>query len=659
MSSSDKSAPVPPAVPLPVDLPDRLHEGDVSFRILFMNNPQPMWVYDIKTLQFLEVNVAAVGHYGFSRDEFLNMRITQIRPPEDVPRLLEDVAQVRPGLQFSGNWKHLLKDGQTIDVEIVSHTLRFRGHDAELVVVRDITRQKQAEEALRQAERKYRLIFEEAIVGIYQTTPDGHLLSVNPAMARIYGYDSPQDMIAAIGDVQAQLYVDPARREEFKRLLAAQGTVRNFELQVYRKDRSKMWLWTNARAVRENGKIIRYEGTFEDITERKLLEDQLRQAQKMEAIGRLAGGVAHDFNNALAVITGYSDLLQAHLPVSDASHQQAEEIAKAGRRAAALTRQLLAFSRKQIIQPVVLDLNSTTAELEKMLCRLIGEDVQITFKREARLGRVKMDPGQLEQILMNLAINSRDAMPQGGRLCIETANVDLDETYARQNVYVKPGAYVMLSVSDTGCGMDKETQLHIFEPFFTTKESGKGTGLGLSTVYGIVKQNSGYVRVYSEPGQGTTFKIYLPRVAEPAQPPAPSPEVLPAGTETILVVEDEEALRKLTCTCLSSHGYRVLEAANAAQALDLALKFADQIHLLLTDVIMPGKSGRDLAAQLGVLRPGIKVAYMSGYTNDLIDQYGILDPNMVLIEKPFTLHSLLLKVHQVLHGDVSRAAGAR
>ena len=762
-------------------------EGDVSFRILFTDNPQPMWVYDLKTLFFLEVNAAAVAHYGYSRDEFLRMRLTEIRPPEDIPRLLEELVRVGAGFQHSGKWKHLLKDGEPIDVEIISHDLVFGGREAQLVVVRDITEQNQAEEALKQAERKYRLIFEDAIIGIFQSTPDGNLLSVNPALTRMYGYDSSEELIKCITDIGQQLYVDPTRRDEFKRLLEKDGLVQQFEVQVYRKDGRKIWLSANAHVIREGDVIVRYEGSFEDITgrklledqlrqvqqkyrdivenavvgifqstpdgryttvnpamakmlgyaspqdliasitdishqvyvdpncreefkrlardegeaknfecqayrkdgskmwlsanvravfkegvvvgyegmneditQRKLLEDQLRQAQKMEAVGQLAGGVAHDFNNALGVITGYSDLLQMNLPPEDPSHRHAVEIAKAGRRAAALTRQLLAFSRKQVIQPVVLDLNTATSELEKMLRRLIGEHIEIIFKRTSALGRVKMDPSQVEQVLMNLAVNSRDAMPHGGRLCIETANVELDETYARQNLFVTPGSYVMLSVSDTGCGMDKDTQLRIFEPFFTTKEPGKGTGLGLSTVYGIAKQNSGYIVVCSELGKGTTFKLYLPRLSDTARLPLPAEplETLPCGTETVLVVEDEEPLRTLTRSCLESNHYYVLDAPNAVTALEIAKKHNGRIHLLLADVVMPGMSGRELAKQLIASRPEIKVLYMSGYSNDLIDQHGILIRDTTLIEKPFTLHSLMTGVYHALHPAQSSKAAA-
>jgi two-component system, cell cycle sensor histidine kinase and response regulator CckA len=909
MSHSKRVAPKKggrPRTPQPSAPALILQENDPTFRILFMNNPQSMWVYDLKTLQFLEVNQAAAHRYGYSREEFLAMRITDIRPAEDIPRLMDDLSQNHTALQYAGQWRHTLKSGKVIDVDITSHTLKFGGRDAELVVVqdvtdrnraehalreseeryreliqgvrdyaicmlspsghviswnqgaerikgytaqeiigshfsrfyppedvqsgvperalqqavalgrheregwrvrkdgsrfianvvltavrdhngvlhgfskitRDITDRKRADEALKYAEQKYRQIFEDAIIGIFQSTPDGRLLSANPAMAHLYGYASPEEMMVTVSDVRAQLYVDPKRRDDFKRAMQEQGVVRHFELEVYRKDGKKMWLSVNARAVKIGGVVVRYEGTFEDISnrklleeqlgqaeikyrgifenavigmfqsttdgryvtanaamakmlgysspeelissitdigtqvyvdpdrrqefaelierdgvvqhfelqayrkdgskmwlsasvravikdgvtigyegmnedisERKMLEDQLRQAQKMEAVGRLAGGVAHDFNNALAVITGYGDLLQLQLTSNDPLRKHAEEIAKAGRRAAALTRQLLGFSRKQVISPVVLDLNSVISELENMLRRLIGEDIEVSFKRESGLWRAKIDPGQVEQILMNLAVNARDAMPMGGRLCIETANADLDETYARQNAYVRPGPYVMLGVSDTGSGMDKHTQAHIFEPFFTTKDAGKGTGLGLSTVYGIVKQNDGYIQVYSEIGKGATFKIYFPRVREAAQTPqAVQIQSLPGGMETILLVEDEEPLRKLARTCLESRGYYVLEAAEAESALEVAQKHSGNLDLLLTDVVLPGVSGRELADRLEELRPSLKVLYMSGYTGDLVARHGVLDPGILLLEKPFTLHSLLGKVHQALHG---------
>ena len=400
-----------------------------------------------------------------------------------------------------------------------------------------------------------------------------------------------------------------------------------------------------------------YEGTNQDITERKLLEAQLLQAQKMEAVGRLAGGIAHDFNNAIGVIVGYSALLKECLPAKDNAQRYAEEIGKAGHRAALLTRQLLAFSRKQVIQPTIVDLNSVVTETEKMLRRLIGEDIEMIVVPGPELGRVKMDLGQIDQILMNLAVNARDAMPLGGRLLIETANAELDATNLIQHPYAKPGRYVMLSVSDTGGGMDKDTQAHIFEPFFTTKAPGQGTGLGLSTVYGIVKQSEGYIWVYSEPGKGARFKIYIPRVdalAEPTSTAAES-EIL-GGSETILLVEDDDAMRELTRSCLEGSGYAVLDAANGEAAVRTATEYDAPIHLLVTDVVMPGVSGPGLSKSLLASRPQMKVLYMSGYTADLIAQQGVLDRQISLLEKPFTKEALLRKVRKALDGGLVRAA---
>jgi two-component system, cell cycle sensor histidine kinase and response regulator CckA len=754
---------------------------EVSFRTLFINHPDPIWIYDLITLRCLEANDAAVKHYGYSRDEFLRMLLTDIHPPGDVPNLVKSVALARAGVRRQGKWRHLDKHGRVINAEVTYHGLAFDGHEAQMVVVHDITKQKQAEKALGKAEQKYQLMFEEAIVGMYQSALNGHLLSANPAMARMFGFDSPEELIAGVANTQPQVYADPLRLEEFERLLQQQGIVKHFELQVnrkgggnvwletnahivrdgnivvryegtfeditdrkllegqllqsqqkyrdivenalvgifqstpegrylsvnpamanmlgydspqdlvasvtdighqvyvdsesheefnrtvreqkaatnfecqaYRKDGSKIWLCANVRAIFKNGVVVRYEGMIEDLTQRKLLESQLRQSQKMEAVGLLAGGIAHDFNNTLSIIIGYGDLLQINLPVGDPSHKHAGEITKAGRRAGALVRQLLAFSRKQVINPVVLDLNVATREFEKMMYRLIGEDIEITFKCVPDLGRVTMDPGQVEQILMNLAVNARDAMPQGGKLCLETANIELDATYARQNVEVPPGAYVMLSVSDTGCGMDKETQLHIFEPFFTTKEAGQGTGLGLSTVYGIAKQNGGCIRVYSVQGIGTTFKLYLPRLGDGAKLSSSleAIETIRRGTETVLLVEDEEPLRLLARICLESHGYSVIDAPNAASAIELAKKHRGKIHLLLTDIVMPGMCGRELANLL-TARHRVKVLFMSGYNSDLINHHGLLDPDIAFLEKPFTLHSLLTQVSKVLHVSVA------
>jgi two-component system, cell cycle sensor histidine kinase and response regulator CckA len=646
--SHSKEVPLAASQASALNAPDQLNENEVSFRFLFMNHPQPMWVYDVETLRFLAVNEAAISHYGYSRNEFLCMQVTDIGPQETAPDLLEhtDLAQSAPQYdkkQYDKKWKHRLKDGRLIDVEVGAHRLSFGGREAGLAMVRDITQQTQAE-------RKYQLIFEEAIIGICQTTPDGRLLNANPAMAQMLGYDSAEELLQAVNDVGTQLYVDPERRREFKRLVEREDVVRHFECEVYRKDGGRLWLSANGRAVREGDTVVRYEGTFEDISDVKRLEGQLRHSQRMEAVGRLAGGVAHDFNNALGVIMGYGELLRTRLPDDGPLRRYTEEIAKAAQRAGALTRQLLAFSRKQVMHPVVLDLNVVITEAEKMVRRLIGEDIEITFTPDPELGWVKMDQGQMEQILMNLAINARDAMPTGGKISIGTSNVALDEVWKRQYSYVVPGSYVMLTVTDTGCGIDKEIIAHIFEPFFTTKEPGKGTGLGLSTVYGIVKQNNGYIWASSEPGRGSTFKICLPMIrAAGLHYPAPVVEFLPDGSETILIVEDEAALLALARSSLERKGYQVLHAPNSAVAIEVAKSHQQPIHLLLTDVVMPGLSGPELAGKMTELQPDIKVLYMSGYTNDLLAHYGVLDEGIMLLEKPFTLHALLKKVAQVLH----------
>jgi signal transduction histidine kinase/CheY-like chemotaxis protein len=394
----------------------------------------------------------------------------------------------------------------------------------------------------------------------------------------------------------------------------------------------------------------RHFSALRDMTEHRRLEGQFRQAQKMEAVGQLAGGVAHDFNNLLGVITGYSELLKKRLEPEHAGQKALEQIGNAANRAAGLTRQLLAFSRKQVLEPKVLDLNEILAGVDKMLRRLIGEDVQIQTRFASELGKVKADPGQLEQVIMNLAVNARDAMPKGGHLILETANAALDAAYARTHTYVRPGPYVLLAVSDTGHGMDAETQSHIFEPFFTTKEPGKGTGLGLATVFGIVKQSGGHLNVYSEPGRGSTFKVYLPRTEELAAPRAEAtlPQSAPGGTETILLVEDAEALRVLIREILEGGGYAVLEAATPEEALAHVQDYRDPIHLMLSDVVLPRMSGPDLAASLARVRPGMRVLYMSGYTADAIGNHGVLEPGTQFIPKPFTADTLLNKLRAVL-----------
>jgi nitrogen-specific signal transduction histidine kinase/CheY-like chemotaxis protein len=392
-----------------------------------------------------------------------------------------------------------------------------------------------------------------------------------------------------------------------------------------------------------------------DITERRQLEQQLRQAQKMEAIGNLAGGVAHDFNNIVTIITGYSDMLLSRIGPEGPMRRELEQIKKAGDRANSLTRQLLAFSRRQMLQPKVLDLNAVVTNLEPMLQRLIGENIELVIELKRELGQVKADPGQVEQVIMNLAINARDAMPQGGKLLLETDNAVLDEVDARRHLPMPPGSYVHLAVSDTGHGMDAATQSRIFEPFFTTKEQGKGTGLGLSTVYGIVKQSGGYIWVDSEPGQGTTFKIYLPRVVAPADsvPPDMHWSSLPQGMETVLLVEDEPEVRWLVRDMLRHLGYTVLEARHGIEAQVQSIQHPGPIHLLITDVVMPQMSGREIAERVTSEHPETKVLYMSGYTDDAVVRHGVQAAHMAFLQKPFTPEALALKVREVLDGHTS------
>ena len=470
----------------------------------------------------------------------------------------------------------------------------------------------------------------------------------NDAMARMYGFKEARDLV---GTRLAELHNvnDPTNREQIRSFIRAGYRVSDSETREHdREGRPRVFL-NNVVGFVEDGQLVRVWGTQRDVTDQRHLEEQFRQSQKMEAVGQLAGGIAHDFNNLLTAILGNTQLLLRELPPGDSKRGDVEEIRKASERAASLTRQLLAYSRRQMLQPVVLDLNVVVSEMDKLLRRLIGEHIALVTVLAPDLGRVKADPNQLEQVIVNLAVNARDAMPEGGKLTIETANVDLDEGFAQAHLGSVPGAYAMLAVTDTGSGMDATVRAHLFEPFFTTKEVGKGTGLGLATVYGIVKQSDGYISVYSEPGHGSSFKIYLPRIATPARAAAGPQKGGPArGTETVLVVEDEPAVLSLSRRALEAQGYVVLAASDAAAALRVVERHGGMIHLLLTDVVMPGLSGRELADQLAGQRPGIRVLYMSGYPGDAVVQHGTLPSGSAFLQKPFSPDGLARKVRDVL-----------
>ena len=759
------------------------HRRDVMTRVLkqeekklqgLVESPPDVMIVIDRTGHIVFVNSATERMFGYELEELLGKTFLTLVPErfraesaEYYARLFSNPALHDQRMQ-QDSWG-LRKDGSEFPAEVTSSTIETLQGAVVAIAVRDITERKRAEKALLESEQRYRTLFENAPVGIYRSTPDGRVLAGNPALVRMFGYSSFEELAGR--DLNISGSGSEYARSQFMKLMKEKGEVTGLECVWHKQDGDVLYVRENARAIRDDsGKILYYEGTAEDITQRKRaeaehvrlvtaieqsaeavvitntagdieyvnpaftritgysreealgqnprilksgkqdpalyqqlwatilkgeiwhgelinrrkdgslyteqmniapvrdpagevvnfiatkqdvtarkeLEQKFRQAQKMEAVGQLAGGVAHDFNNLLTIISGYGQLLKERLSPQDLGHM--EEILKASDRAAALTRQLLAFSRRQILAPQVLDLNSVVANLEKMLRRLIGEDIELATVQQSGLGRVKADPGQVEQVIINLAVNARDAMPEGGKLTIETANVDLDETYARRHAGALPGPYVMLAVSDTGIGMNAETLEHMFEPFFTTKEKGKGTGLGLATVYGIVKQSAGYISVYSEPGQGSTFKVYLPRVEE-AVPKAESakkgPE-LAKGSETVLVAEDEEGVRALVGKTLESYGYKVLETREPGEALTIVEQYAEPIHLLLTDVVMPHMSGKELAKRLTTVHPEAKVLYMSGYMDNAVFRHGVLEAGTFFLQKPFVPSTLLRKVREVL-----------
>jgi PAS domain S-box-containing protein len=915
-------------------------EQGVYLQALLLNLPLAVVILDSQS-RIRICNPAFERLFGYDPAEVVG-RLPQsfLAPPGHASELEQVTARVMAGETIRTQTKRQRRNGQLLDLEMLAIPLILEGRIIGSVrVYEDLSERATAAHAQREAEEKFQSLFENAVEGIFQSTVDGKYLTVNPALARMYGYASPAELIARVHNIGHTLYVLPKRREEFRRIIEGAGVVEAFESEVFKKDGTKIWISENARAVVDaSGKIASYEGTVEDITDRKRseserqviteivhavsltdnledllrrvhsalqsvlsaencfvalyepstgvfnfpffadrtqptpppqmvwrscaayvyragrpmlippqlfyelveqeevessakppaswlgvplratagtigvlvvqnyerqnaysqrdleflssvgdqiafaierkraegriresearlrvlieqlpavlwtvdkdlrftsalgaglarlglrpnqivglslqdyfetsdptfvpfaahrravagepvtfhvewkngsyachveplrgadgtvlgaicmalditdrkeLEERFRQSQKMEAVGRLAGGIAHDFNNLLMVIQGYADLLAERLPGGDPLRRSAEQIQMASQRAASLTQQLLAFSRKQILAPKVLNVHTVVADMEKILRRLIGEDIQLETNTQKDLGLVKADRSQIEQVILNLAVNARDAMPGGGRITIETANVELDASFTRVPQVLAPGRYVMLAVTDSGTGMDAETQAHIFEPFFTTKEKGKGTGLGLATVYGIVKQSGGYVWVYSEPGHGATFKIYLPRIEEEgsgcaAREPSETRSLPRGSSELVLLVEDEKGVRELAREYLETSGYRVIEAQDGHTALELAAAHAGSIDVLFTDVVMPGIGGRELAERVAQIRPGIKILYMTGYTDRAIVHHGILETDAVLLQKPFTLGTLAAKLREILTAE--------
>ena len=542
-------------------------------------------------------------------------------------------------------------------VQSYTANVRYREKDKEILTfvsqqLASAVEHKRHEEALRGSEARYRSLVQSAVYGIYRSSLEGRFLDVNPALIAMLGYNSAEEVLGL--DPKRDVFLDPSEQARLMQEFRRGARLDNIEVRWKRKDGNAITVRLSGRAVsspEETDEVL--EVIADDVTERRVLEDQFRQAQKMEAVGRLAGGVAHDFNNLLMVISGYTEVLLEHTAHDNPLRPKVAAIQQAADRATTLTRQLLAFSRKQLLELKVVDVNTIVKDMEQLLRPLIGENIELSTRLASDLGRTRADAGQIEQVIMNLVVNSKDAMANGGKITIQTANVSLDDDLRREYSYIQPGPYVMLSIADTGHGMDKETQSRIFEPFFTTKEKGKGTGLGLSTVYGIIKQSGGYVFAQSELERGTTFRIYLPRVEEVAEAVGSvrSSQSATGGSETVLLVEDEESVRQLVRETLETKGYKVLEADHGEAALRIASSHQGPIDMLITDVVMPGMSGRELSKQLCASHPQTRVLFLSGYTEDAIVHQGALEPGTAFLQKPFTLQILSRKVREVLRTE--------
>ncbi len=766
---------------------EALRESEERYRTLFENATEGLFL-TTPVGRYISVNPSLARMFRYNSPQDMIDSVTDIGKQiyaHEEDRLAFIRIMTEQGKCEGMELEMVRKDGSIIWISMNVHVVRDKQgkvlhYDGTCV---EITERRRAQELLRDSEERYRTLFENATEGLFMTTPAGRYLSVNPSVARMFRYDSPQDMIDSVTDIGKQIYAHEADRLSLNRLMQEYGKVEGLEIEMVRKDKTLIWINMNIHVVRDRqGNIIYYDGTCVDITERKraeellresekkfrtifdltpvsvvitdldgryvdvnarmcqlcdlvrddfigrhprddsrfyrsvslqreeelvqkirhegsivneeiqfirpfdgdkitvlfssrlvsiagkdcllstmlditerrLLEEQLNQSQKMESVGRLAGGVAHDFNNLLTAILGNTDLvLSMDENLDPHSASCLKVIQQAGQSAAELTRQLLAFSRKQIIEQKVIGLGILVKNMEKMLSRLIGEDIDLRITVRPGEHLVKVDPGQMNQIVLNMAVNARDAMPDGGTVTIEISNICLDESYCQGHGYSKPGDYVLLSITDTGVGMTDEVKERIFEPFFTTKGLGKGTGLGLATVYGAVKQNGGSIEVYSEPGSGACFKIYFPMIPGETEKTTQhlSFEPLPGGTETILIVEDNSMVLKFAREVLEQLGYKILSAQSAEEALDISRRFSGALDLLATDVVLPGKNGRQLADMLKIERPGIKVLFSSGYTEDTIVHRGVLEQNLYFIAKPYNSTDLARKVRMVLDGE--------
>jgi len=606
--------------------------SNVSFQIVLakaVSGAVPASVYE--SVDALLLGVPSLDISGLARVTELHSRFNSLPILAMIPA--GEAGLVQKALE-AGAAEYLVKE--TLSRELLHKAIKYA------------VERTRNEIAIRQSERRFHELFENAKDILFTLDLEGNVTSLNKSAEEVMGWSRSEALQLNIKSLVAPEHLNLC--SQMMQRILNEEPLQHFEISMLRKDGRKVLLQASARLIYSNGERHAIQGIARDVTERRQLENMVQQSQKLEAIGRLSGGLAHDFNNLFCVISGHTELLTEQMEPAQPALRNLAQIKKAVDSAASLTRQLLAFSRKQVFHPRVLDLNAEVVETRKMLGRLVGEQIEFFTSLQPALGSVRVDPVQLEQVLVNLVLNARDAMYQGGKLTIETKNVDLEEGARSKRSIVPAGKYVVLSVTDNGCGMDEEAQSRIFEPFFTTKELGKGSGLGLATVYGIVKQSGGFIWVYSELGQGTTIRVYLPRVdSSPALHSLGNPHTeVRQGSETVLLVENADSLRNLAKELLKASGYAVLDADSGREALRIASSFSGPIHLLLTDVIMPGMGGKQLAEQFTSLRPATRVLYMSGYSNDGIVQSGILESGALLLEKPFTREILLRKVRQVL-----------
>ncbi len=624
-------------------------EGEPYYRLLFDVTPLPVFVFDLESHGILDVNQAALETYGYTRAEFLTLTIADLLTPADFAYLKERLAAQPTIHREKEIWQHIKKNGTLFTVEINAHTVNLGERRVRLLLANDISERLRQEQRLEANERQYRELYEKATDTIYTHDLQGNLTSMNEAGLHILGFSHEE--LAGLNMAVLLPPEDFVRATEMIRQKFA-GDLQNsvYEVRVITRDGRHLPVELNTTLMWKDGQPIGVQGIARILTERKQVEEQLRQAQKMEAVGRLVGGIAHDFNNRLTAIQGFTDLLLKRKGEHEQQVYYLEQLKIASERAAELTRQLLNFSRKQLLHPKILNLNEVVSDWGNLVRVLLGEKIAVHLILGSDIGLIQADPAQLEHLMMNLALNACDAMPSGGDFTIETTDLEISELQAQFNPAIPPGEYVRLLIKDTGCGMSEETRSRLFEPFFTTKERGKGTGLGLFTAYGIIKQSGGAIEVKSTLGEGTTFLIYLPIVAD-AQVPAATQPALPqaaTGRETILVVEDESIVRMLVCTVLTEAGYQVMEAAHGAEALALVAQQPGTIDLLLTDVRMPGLDGCELAAKINQLRGNTRVLFISAYMDEPRALEAFNPAISAFLQKPFTPAALTATVRRLL-----------